>query len=71
MGLVTPLGLGVETFWQGLTSGKSGVRRITLGVPLISTPGVRIIRGRWPVGLGPETSATCGEFVGAGPKAAN
>ena len=30
MGLVTPLGLGVETFWDALTSGKSGVRRITL-----------------------------------------
>ena len=30
MGLVTPLGLGVETFWESLTSGQSGVRRITL-----------------------------------------
>jgi len=30
MGLVTPLGLGVEAFWEGLTSGRSGVRRITL-----------------------------------------
>ena len=30
MGLVTPLGLGIETFWQGITSGKSGVGRITL-----------------------------------------
>jgi 3-oxoacyl-[acyl-carrier-protein] synthase II len=30
MGLVTPLGLGVEPFWEGLTSGRSGVRPITL-----------------------------------------
>ena len=30
MGLVTPLGLGLDTFWQALISGQSGVRRITL-----------------------------------------
>lgn len=30
LGLVTPLGLDVETFWENLTGGKSGVRRITL-----------------------------------------
>lgn len=28
MGCVTPLGVGRESFWQGLISGKSGVRRI-------------------------------------------
>jgi 3-oxoacyl-[acyl-carrier-protein] synthase II len=28
MGCVTPLGIGRETFWNGLVSGKSGVRRI-------------------------------------------
>jgi len=28
MGCVTPLGIGRETFWNGLISGKSGVRRI-------------------------------------------
>src|SRR4051794_14187521 len=28
MGCVTPLGVGREAFWQGLISGKSGVRRI-------------------------------------------
>ena len=25
MGAVTPVGIGVENFWQGLLSGKSGV----------------------------------------------
>src|SRR3954467_12374831 len=28
MGCVTPLGIGREAFWNGLVSGKSGVRRI-------------------------------------------
>jgi 3-oxoacyl-[acyl-carrier-protein] synthase II len=28
MGCVTPLGIGREAFWQGLISGKSGIRRI-------------------------------------------
>ncbi|MGC4105680.1 MAG: beta-ketoacyl-ACP synthase II [Thermomicrobiales bacterium] len=28
LGAITPLGIGVETFWKGLTSGKSGIRRI-------------------------------------------
>src|ERR1041385_8153927 len=28
MGCVTPLGIGREAYWQGLISGKSGVRRI-------------------------------------------
>src|SRR5262245_10772398 len=29
LGLVTPLGLGVEENWQGLKAGRSGVRHIT------------------------------------------
>ncbi len=29
MGAITPLGNSVETFWQGLLAGRSGVRRIT------------------------------------------
>jgi 3-oxoacyl-[acyl-carrier-protein] synthase II len=29
MGVVSPLGVGIDTFWEGLTSGRSGVRRIT------------------------------------------
>jgi 3-oxoacyl-[acyl-carrier-protein] synthase II len=29
LGLVTPLGIGVEKSWEGLVQGKSGVRRIT------------------------------------------
>jgi 3-oxoacyl-[acyl-carrier-protein] synthase II len=29
MGLVTPLGIGVESSWQGLISGKSGIGEIT------------------------------------------
>jgi 3-oxoacyl-[acyl-carrier-protein] synthase II len=29
MGAVTPLGTGVEKFWEGLMAGRSGVRRIT------------------------------------------
>lgn len=29
LGLITPLGIGVETSWQNLVSGKSGIRRIT------------------------------------------
>lgn len=29
LGLVTPLGCGVETSWQNLIAGKSGIRRIT------------------------------------------
>lgn len=28
VGAVTPLGIGAEAFWQGLTSGRSGIRRI-------------------------------------------
>lgn len=33
MGLVTPLGIGIDTFWQGLIEGRSGVRQITLCDP--------------------------------------
>jgi 3-oxoacyl-[acyl-carrier-protein] synthase II len=29
LGLLTPLGIGVEAFWEGLTAGRSGVRRVT------------------------------------------
>jgi 3-oxoacyl-[acyl-carrier-protein] synthase II len=29
IGPVTPIGSGVEEFWQGLTSGRNGIRRIT------------------------------------------
>jgi 3-oxoacyl-[acyl-carrier-protein] synthase II len=29
LGLITPLGIGVEKSWSGLTAGKSGIRRIT------------------------------------------
>jgi 3-oxoacyl-[acyl-carrier-protein] synthase II len=29
LGLITPLGLGVETSWKNLVNGKSGIRRIT------------------------------------------
>lgn len=29
LGAITPLGIGVDTFWKGLTSGTSGIRRIT------------------------------------------
>jgi 3-oxoacyl-[acyl-carrier-protein] synthase II len=28
VGAVTPLGIGAETFWEGLTSGRSGIRQI-------------------------------------------
>jgi 3-oxoacyl-[acyl-carrier-protein] synthase II len=33
MGLVTPLGIGIDAFWNGLIEGRSGVRRITLCDP--------------------------------------
>ena len=29
MGAVTPLGSSLELYWEGLTQGRSGVRRIT------------------------------------------
>jgi 3-oxoacyl-[acyl-carrier-protein] synthase II len=29
LGLLTPLGIGVEAFWEGLAAGRSGVRRVT------------------------------------------
>jgi 3-oxoacyl-[acyl-carrier-protein] synthase II len=35
MGCVTPLGIGREAFWNGLVSGKSGVRRIEAFDPSI------------------------------------
>lgn len=38
LGVVSPLGLGIEPFWQGLLEGRSGVRRIqhydVAGLPL-------------------------------------
>lgn len=33
MGVVTPLGIGVDKMWQGLVAGKSGIRRIDLFDP--------------------------------------
>jgi 3-oxoacyl-[acyl-carrier-protein] synthase II len=33
MGLVTPLGIGLDAFWNGLVEGRSGVRQITLCDP--------------------------------------
>jgi 3-oxoacyl-[acyl-carrier-protein] synthase II len=33
MGVVTPLGIGLDAFWNGLVEGRSGVRRITLCDP--------------------------------------
>jgi 3-oxoacyl-[acyl-carrier-protein] synthase II len=33
IGLVTPLGIGIDSFWSGVVSGRSGVRRITLCDP--------------------------------------
>jgi 3-oxoacyl-[acyl-carrier-protein] synthase II len=29
MGVISPLGVGIDTFWDGLVQGRSGVRRIT------------------------------------------
>ncbi len=29
MGAVTPIGIGVETYWNNLIAGKCGVERIT------------------------------------------
>ena len=29
IGAVTPIGTGVDDFWEGMTSGRNGVRRIT------------------------------------------
>ncbi|MGC7846678.1 beta-ketoacyl-ACP synthase II [Desulforudis sp. 1088] len=29
LGVISPLGLGVKTFWEALVAGKSGIRRIT------------------------------------------
>lgn len=33
MGLVTPFGIGLDVFWNGIVEGRSGVRRITLCDP--------------------------------------
>jgi 3-oxoacyl-[acyl-carrier-protein] synthase II len=33
LGVVTPLGIGVQSFWQGLVEGRSGVDRISLFDP--------------------------------------
>src|SRR3989304_2229504 len=33
MGAVTPLGVGVETFWAQAVAGRSGIRRMTLADP--------------------------------------
>ena len=29
LGAVTPVGIGVEAFWQGMKAGKSGIARVT------------------------------------------
>ena len=29
MGVISPLGVGLDVFWEGLTQGRRGVRRIT------------------------------------------
>jgi len=29
MGVISPIGIGIEPFWQGLTSGKNGIGKIT------------------------------------------
>jgi 3-oxoacyl-[acyl-carrier-protein] synthase II len=33
LGLVTPLGIGIDPFWEGLAAGRSGIRPITLCDP--------------------------------------
>ena len=33
MGAITPLGIGVETFWKNAVAGESGIRRMTLADP--------------------------------------
>src|SRR5437870_13437713 len=35
MGVVSALGVGVETFWEGLMAGRSGTRRATLSDPAV------------------------------------
>jgi hypothetical protein len=34
MGLVTPLGIGIGPFWNGLIEGRSSVRRVELDGPV-------------------------------------
>jgi beta-ketoacyl-acyl-carrier-protein synthase II len=50
MGIVSPLGTGVDTFWQRLCAGESGVRTITA----FDVAGRRIQIGAPPVGFDAE-----------------
>jgi 3-oxoacyl-[acyl-carrier-protein] synthase II len=34
MGLITPFGVGVEPFWEGISQGKSAIRRLTMFDPV-------------------------------------
>lgn len=46
LGLITPLGIGVKKSWDGLVSGKSGIRKITyFDTSAFPTKGCR--RGGW------------------------
>ena len=33
VGVVSPIGMGVDAYWQGLQAGKSGVRRLSVFDP--------------------------------------
>lgn len=54
MGVVSPLGTGLETFWQNLRDGATGVRAITA----FEVTGRRVQIGAPPVGFEPEAHLT-------------